>query len=148
MFVLRRVLFLDLELALSVSIKGSPTVNCRRYFINSDPLVGGVQLDPKLSKMVSLPSSMELEVGLTFTVGAFTWTNGAAMAARTAEVVQSVPAPASSTTPTTKSISGPLPGSPAPTTGRPLPCYQWRQVDNSNQIRVVNVIWNNPANRR
>src|SRR5919201_1900161 len=53
--------------------------------------VGGACLDLYSSKMVSFPASMTFEAGLTFTVGAFTWTTSTATTVGTMAVVRPAP---------------------------------------------------------
>jgi hypothetical protein len=87
--------------------------------------------------MVSFPASMEFEAGLTFTIGAITWTTAAAMTAETVEAVQPDLAPASSTTSPTSPILGSILGSSSSTTRRQLPRYQGKALDNADLIESI-----------
>jgi hypothetical protein len=83
---------------------------------------------------------MVLPAGLTFTIGMFTWTTSANDPVEAMEVVQAPLAQTESTSTTADSISGPISGSPPPTTRRPLPCYQGRHLDNTNLVESIDRI--------
>jgi hypothetical protein len=89
------------------------------------------------SQMVNFPASMILLVGLTFTIGMFTWTTGADSPTKAMEAVQAPPAPTESTSTMVDSISGPVLRSPPPTTRRPLLHYRRRHLDNTDLVNSI-----------
>jgi hypothetical protein len=107
--------------------------------------VGGVRADSMTSQMVNFPASMVLPAGLTFTIRTFTSTTGADGPAEVVEAVKAPPAPTESTSITADSISGPVLGSPPPTTRRLLPRYQERCLDNIDLIKSINRVTTNLA---
>jgi hypothetical protein len=70
-------------------------------------------------------------------IGTFTYTTSADGPAEAVEAVQAPPAPTESTSTTVDLISGPLSGSPPPTTYQPLPRYQGRRLDNTNLVESI-----------
>jgi hypothetical protein len=76
-----------------------------------------VRADFMASQMVNFPASVVIPVGLTFTIGTFTWTTNADSPAEVMEAVQAPPAPTESTLTMADSILGPVSGSP-PLTSR------------------------------
>jgi hypothetical protein len=97
-----------------------------------------VRADSMAIQMVNFPASMVLSVGLTFTIGTFTWTTSADSPAEVVETVQALPAPTESASTATDPISGPVSGSPPSTTCRPLPRYQGRRLDNTDLVESIN----------
>jgi hypothetical protein len=95
--------------------------------------------------MVNFPAFMVLPAGLTFTIRTFTWTTGADSLAEVMETVHAPPAPTESTSTTTDPISGPVLGSPPPTTRRPLPDYQGRCLDNTDLVESIDRVTMNLA---
>jgi hypothetical protein len=104
-----------------------------------------VRADSMVSQMVNFPASMVFPAGLTLIIGTFTWTTGADGPAEAVEAVQAPPAPTESTSTATDSISGPVSGSPPPTTHRPLPRYQGRRLDNTNLVESIDRVTMNLA---
>jgi hypothetical protein len=90
------------------------------------------------SQMVNFPASIVLSAGLAFTIGTFTWTTGADSPAEVMEAVQAPPAPTEYTSTMADSISGPVSGSPPPTTRHSLPRYQGRRLDNTDLVESTN----------
>jgi hypothetical protein len=107
--------------------------------------VRGVRADSMASQMVNFPASMVLPVGLTFTIGTFTWTTDADGLAKVVEAVRAPPAPTESTSITAYPILGPVLGSPPPTTRRPLPRYQGRRLDNTDLVESIDRVTTNLA---
>jgi hypothetical protein len=89
------------------------------------------------SQTVNFPASMVLPMGLTFTIGTFTWTTGVDGPAEVMEAVHAPPAPTRSTSTSADLIPGLLLGSSSLTTRRPLPRYQGRHLDNSDLIKSI-----------
>jgi hypothetical protein len=104
-----------------------------------------VRADSMASQTVNFPASMVLLAGLTFTIGMFTWTTGADGPAEVMETVQAPPAPTESASTTADPISGPVSGSPPPTTRRPLPRYQGRRLDNTDLVESIDRVTMNLA---
>jgi hypothetical protein len=61
------------------------------------------------------------------------------------EVVQALPTPTESASTTVDPISGPVSGSPPPTTRRPLPRYQERRLDNTDLVESIDQVTTNLA---
>jgi hypothetical protein len=97
------------------------------------------------SQMVNFPASMVLPMGLTFTIRTFTLTTGADGPAEVVEAVKAPPTPTESTSTTTDPISGPVLGSPPPTTHRLLPRYQEGCLDNIDLIKSIDQVTTNLA---
>jgi hypothetical protein len=95
--------------------------------------------------MVNFTASMVLPVGLTFTIGTFTWTTDADGLAEVMEAVRAPPVPTESTSITADPILGPVSGSPPPTTRRPLPHYQGRHLDNTDLVESIDRVTTNLA---
>jgi hypothetical protein len=95
--------------------------------------------------MVNFPASMVLPVGLMFMIGTFTWTTGADGPAEVLEAMQAPPTPTESTSTMVDLISGPVSGSPPPTTHRLLPRYQGRRFDNTDLVESIDRVTMNLA---
>jgi hypothetical protein len=90
-----------------------------------------------VSQMVNFPASMVHPVGVTFTIGAFTWTTDADGLAEVMEAVQAPPVPTKSTSIMADSILGLVSWLSPPTTRRSLPRYQGRRLDNTDLIESI-----------
>jgi hypothetical protein len=98
------------------------------------------------SKMVIIPHSAAVADGLSFTIGQITWTTSVniftATATEEAHIQSALTTSSSATAPTTLATA---PTTPAmaltmPTTGRPLPRYKERMINNTDLIEAINQV--------